>query len=387
MDLPKGRRSNAEYTTLVCEVLDVVQKVTIDGETPTTKQFVAYNPTDDTTTYQDVDPAQDLDVNSLPTLATLANTDALIINDSNSGTNKKIAPNQIKPTITAQAPLTIYNNGIGLSYDKNDSDNIGSGLALKNTSISVCRFRMSRKMPGPVMPPGPSASVSPRPWRRPTTSDARTWRALAPRQASRPAAAKSRSWRASGQPSASALPAARQWQLASKRRAGGKHGYYNVVYPVALALRLLVQHLRQDKYRDACHHHQGNAQHQFRIVPWGELRRPAGTPVSPRPRRAKNPANGPTAAPWRLMLSNLKALAADLDVCLGWGFDLHGCGFSAWWLWQTAPGALFGYNATVPAGRSWLGAHTPALTYYGEERKLRLGRQGGRGADCGQTEL
>eukprot|EP01050_Picozoa_sp_SAG11_P007105 SAG11_NODE_580_length_8367_cov_3.375060_9_plen_162_part_00 len=121
---------------IVCEVLDVVQKVTIDGETPVAKQFLAYNPTDDTTTYQDVDPAQDLDINSLPTLATAANTDALIIYDSNSGTNKKIAPNQISPTITAQAPLTIYNNDIGLSYDTNDFDNTGSGLALKNKTIS-----------------------------------------------------------------------------------------------------------------------------------------------------------------------------------------------------------------------------------------------------------
>ena len=40
---------------LSCEVLDIAQKVTILGETPTTKKFLAYNPPDDTTTYQYID--------------------------------------------------------------------------------------------------------------------------------------------------------------------------------------------------------------------------------------------------------------------------------------------------------------------------------------------
>ena len=41
---------------VICELLDILEKVTIDGNTPTSKQFLSYNPSTDTTVYQDIDP-------------------------------------------------------------------------------------------------------------------------------------------------------------------------------------------------------------------------------------------------------------------------------------------------------------------------------------------
>jgi hypothetical protein len=51
-----------------CELLDIVEKITISGNTLTSKQFLSYNPSTDTTTYQDIDPVPDLDINSLTSL-------------------------------------------------------------------------------------------------------------------------------------------------------------------------------------------------------------------------------------------------------------------------------------------------------------------------------
>jgi hypothetical protein len=44
---------------LSCEVLDIAQKGTTLGETPTIETFLAYNPPNDTATYQDIDVADD----------------------------------------------------------------------------------------------------------------------------------------------------------------------------------------------------------------------------------------------------------------------------------------------------------------------------------------
>ena len=74
---------------VICETLDVSDFISIDGETPTSKQFLAFDPETQTTTYQDIDPASDLDINSLTslTLPNLTNDD-LIIYDSATQTNK-----------------------------------------------------------------------------------------------------------------------------------------------------------------------------------------------------------------------------------------------------------------------------------------------------------
>ena len=76
---------------LSCEVLDIAQKVTILGETPTTKKFLAYNPPDDTTTYQDIDVADDIDITTLPEITTTIASDRMLIAHAD-GTNKKISP-------------------------------------------------------------------------------------------------------------------------------------------------------------------------------------------------------------------------------------------------------------------------------------------------------
>ena len=52
----------------MCETLDVSDFISIDGETPTSKQILAFDPETQTTTYQDIDPARDIDINSLPEL-------------------------------------------------------------------------------------------------------------------------------------------------------------------------------------------------------------------------------------------------------------------------------------------------------------------------------
>ena len=55
---------------VICEDLDISDKITINGETPTSKQFLGYNPLTETTIYSDIDPATDLDINSLASLST-----------------------------------------------------------------------------------------------------------------------------------------------------------------------------------------------------------------------------------------------------------------------------------------------------------------------------
>jgi hypothetical protein len=52
----------------MCETLDVSDFIIIEGDTPTSKQFLAFNLETQTTTYQDIDPAKDIDINSLPSL-------------------------------------------------------------------------------------------------------------------------------------------------------------------------------------------------------------------------------------------------------------------------------------------------------------------------------
>ena len=93
---------------VVCEVLDIVEKITINGNLPTSKQFLSYSPSTDTTTYQDIDPASDLDINSLASLTSpnLTN-DELIIYDSTTQTNKKITPNNLVTDTTYQGGTNI----------------------------------------------------------------------------------------------------------------------------------------------------------------------------------------------------------------------------------------------------------------------------------------
>ena len=55
---------------VICEDLDISDKITINGETPTSKQFLGYNPLTETTIYSDIDLATDLDINSLASLST-----------------------------------------------------------------------------------------------------------------------------------------------------------------------------------------------------------------------------------------------------------------------------------------------------------------------------
>ena len=88
---------------VICEDLDISNKITIDGETPASKQFLGYNPTTNTTIYQDIDPASDLDINSLASLNTPNTTsDQLIIYDSATQINKKITPNDLITDTTYQ---------------------------------------------------------------------------------------------------------------------------------------------------------------------------------------------------------------------------------------------------------------------------------------------
>jgi hypothetical protein len=88
---------------VICEDLDISNKITINGDTPASKQFLGYNPATKTTIYQDIDPASDLDINSLASLNT-PNTaiDQLIIYDSATQINKKITPNDLITDTTYQ---------------------------------------------------------------------------------------------------------------------------------------------------------------------------------------------------------------------------------------------------------------------------------------------
>ena len=91
-----------------CEVLDLAQKITIMGETPSSKKFLAYKPDNDTTVYQDIDVADDIDINSLSSLTTPDNaSDQLLIYDADGLMNKKITPGNLftPKAVTGTAPV------------------------------------------------------------------------------------------------------------------------------------------------------------------------------------------------------------------------------------------------------------------------------------------
>ena len=68
------------YQEIVCEVLDVSQKITVNGKTPLTQKFLAYSPSTDRTTYESIDIATDIDINSLTSLTSPdVNNDEMII--------------------------------------------------------------------------------------------------------------------------------------------------------------------------------------------------------------------------------------------------------------------------------------------------------------------
>jgi hypothetical protein len=77
-----------------CEVLDLAQKITIMGETPSSKKVLAYKPDNNTTVYRTIDAADDNDINSL-------------ITDADGLMNKKITPwNLFTPkAVTGTAPV------------------------------------------------------------------------------------------------------------------------------------------------------------------------------------------------------------------------------------------------------------------------------------------
>jgi hypothetical protein len=119
---------------VVCEVLDIVEKITINGNTPTSNQFLSYNPSTDTTVYQDIDPASDLDINSLTSLTVpdLTN-DQILIYDSATQTNKKITPNDL---ITDTD--TTYQAGTNINIDiatTPDTINLDRDIRVKSRSI------------------------------------------------------------------------------------------------------------------------------------------------------------------------------------------------------------------------------------------------------------
>jgi hypothetical protein len=91
-----------------CEVLDLAQKITIMGETPSSKKFLAYKPDNDTTVYQDIDVVDDIDINSLSSLTTPDNaSDQLLICDADGLMNKKITPGNLftPKAVTGTAPV------------------------------------------------------------------------------------------------------------------------------------------------------------------------------------------------------------------------------------------------------------------------------------------
>ena len=120
---------------LSCEVLDIAQKVTILGETPTTKKFLAYNPPDDTTTYQDIDVAGDIDIIALPEITATIASDRMLIAHAD-GSNKKISPENVGVSYEASRGIVIDTsvtpNTISTNTDQSTiSDlDIGSGARL-----------------------------------------------------------------------------------------------------------------------------------------------------------------------------------------------------------------------------------------------------------------
>jgi hypothetical protein len=84
------------YQEIVCEVLDVSQKITVNGKTPLTQKFLADSPSTDRTTYESIDIATDIDINSLTSLTSPdVNNDEMIIYDSDTQKNKKITPSNL----------------------------------------------------------------------------------------------------------------------------------------------------------------------------------------------------------------------------------------------------------------------------------------------------
>ena len=91
---------------VMCETVDVSDFISIDGETPTSKQFLAFDSETQTTTYQDIDPARDLDINSLASLTSpnMLN-DELIIYDAATSLNKKITPSDLIPIVPTYSAI------------------------------------------------------------------------------------------------------------------------------------------------------------------------------------------------------------------------------------------------------------------------------------------
>ena len=121
---------------VVCELLDIVEKITINGNTPTSKQFLSYSPSTDTTIYQDIDAASDLDINALSSLTVpdLTN-DELIIYDSATQTNKKITPNDLVTDTN-----TTYQGGTNINIDTAttpDTINLDRDIRVDNIKVEV----------------------------------------------------------------------------------------------------------------------------------------------------------------------------------------------------------------------------------------------------------
>jgi hypothetical protein len=105
---------------VMCETLDVSDSISVDGETPTSKQFLAFDPETQTTTYKDIDHARDIDINSLPKLLSTTSNDELIIYDAATSLNKKISPENIGTT---------YQSGNGIAIDTStDPDTISANV-------------------------------------------------------------------------------------------------------------------------------------------------------------------------------------------------------------------------------------------------------------------
>ena len=119
-----------------CDELNVNGLISIQGDVPITKKFLAYNPSTQTTIYDDVEAASDLDIVGLTELNAAVATDFLIIYDSGTQTNKKIAPENIQdPDMVATAPLSITGINIQLATDA-DFSVVANQLALTNKTIS-----------------------------------------------------------------------------------------------------------------------------------------------------------------------------------------------------------------------------------------------------------
>ena len=96
--------------------------------------FLSYSSSTNSTIYQDIDPASDLDINSLTSLTSpnLTNDD-LIIYDSTTQTNKKITPNDLVTDTT-------YQGGTNINIDiatTPDAINLDSDIRVDNMKVEV----------------------------------------------------------------------------------------------------------------------------------------------------------------------------------------------------------------------------------------------------------